>query len=394
MKKLLFILSSVLAGAMLFSACNKDAGGNGTPDLSKLTLDATVTDFNAGGFTVAFVPGELCDSIEYAVVASVDAKEAYEEFAEGVYPASETIACPSEPVVFPQDSIGPFTVFSRPVSSDGIKGGIVATYATASPAGVLMSGYDDILVDLQVAISDTEKYDKVGALIISKAVMGEIGMTVAELVSMYYDAGMVPVFSNGEEFKTALNGLPGEIYYVALAAIGKDGSIADISQYTLVSPPTDPDLALPGAMKIEVKDIAETTVRLIYTMGENTRCYYQAAITVDGYNELIASAPDDYENPEDYVREYIAFYSTLMYTDDDWEWPDFIPGTEYIALAYPMNANGILGYGPTASVNFTMKGTPPSSVAGKSAAGLLLPVVKESGTVRPITSAAQVKAIM
>lgn len=390
MKKLPLIIVSVLTCAALFTACKKDNG----QDLSKLTLEAAVTGFDADGFTVTYTPGELCESIEYAVVASVDAKEAYAEFADGVLSVSETMARPSEPVVFPQDSIGPFTLFSRPVSSDGTKGDIVVTYATASPAGVLMSGYDDILIDLQVAISDTEKYDKVGTLVISKQVMGELGMTVEELVNMYYEADMIPVFSNGEEFKSALNGMPDEIYYVALAAVGKDGAVADVFYYTLVSPPTDPELPLPGAMTIDVRDIAETTARLIYTMGENTRCYYQAAITVDGYNELIESAPDSYEKPEDYVREYIAFYSTLMYTDDDWVWPDFIPGTEYIALAYPMNANGILGYGPTASFNFTMEGTPPSQVYGDSGTGLILPVVKESRTGRPVTSAAQVKALM
>lgn len=392
MKKLSLIVIVALVGAMCFFSCEKKNGGSSQ---TGLTLEMEVSDFNSEGFALSFKPGEQCASIEYAIVASVDARDAYVKFENGTFDKADILnSLPSE-VFFPQDSIGPFTVFARPVSGKGDKGGIVIAHATASPAGLLMSGYDDILVDLKVAISDTDNYDKVGALVVSKEVFSEIGMSVDELAKMYYDAGMISVYSGDEEFKLALNGLPDQPYYIVIVVAGKDGTLAEVFQYTLVSPPTDPSLALPEAADIEVMEIEETTARLIYKMGKNTRCYYQAAITVDGYEELLANAPESYENPEDYAREYIAFYSTVMYTDDDWVWPDFIPGTEYIALSYPMNANGILGYGPKTAVNFMMKGTPPADAAPACRdVELIFPVPGANKVACPIVSVEQEKAVM
>ncbi len=401
MKKFLLFPMAALFCVTLLPSCEKSGEGDdgGPEDISKLTIEASVTDADYDGFTMLWTPGELCDHIEYAVLPSADAKGAYEAFEAGTLSGVESVATPSAEVVIPCEAIGPYTVLSRAVSAKGTKGEIVTTYATASPAGVIMTGYDDILVDLQVAIYDTEKYDKVGALVVSTAILPELGMTIDQVVELYYGAGMIPVFSNGEEFKPALNGQPDESYYIALAAVDKDDVLVDASSFEITAPPIDPSLPLPGELTIEVKDITADTARLIYTMGENTRCYYQAAITVEEYNEFMTYYPEEYENPEDYLRDYVAFFGSIMYVDDDYVWPDFTPGTEYKALGYPMNGNGPNGYGPTAMTDFStvMSSTTTSlspAVAEVPGVKLLLPSVKNSRTVRPVTSAAEVRKLM
>lgn len=64
----------------MFSACEKN---DSSADYSNLTLEAAVTQFDESGFTINYTAGDACDRIEYAVVASVDAKEAYEQFEQG-----------------------------------------------------------------------------------------------------------------------------------------------------------------------------------------------------------------------------------------------------------------------------------------------------------------------
>lgn len=399
MKKFLSFLMAALLCATVTTSCDKKEGEAEGEDVAKLTLEAVVTDADYEGFTIEWTAGELCDRIEYAVVPSVDEKGALEKFEQGTLSGIEQIARPSEGVVIPCESIGPFTVFSRAVSAGGTKGAVATTYATASPAGVIMSGYDDILVDLQVVIYDTDKYDKVGALVVSTAILPELGMTLEEVVSLYYGAGMVSVYSNGEEFKPALNGEPGESYYMALAAVDKNGDIVDVTSFELTSPATDPSLPLPGALTIEVKVVTEDSARVVYTMGENTRCYYQAVISLDEYNSLLEYYPEDYENPEDYVRDYVAFYGAVMYTDDDYVWPGLSAGTQYKALGYPMNGNGPHGYGPSAVADFTTAGTAATTslssvVPAVPGVNLVLPVVKNSRVTRPVTSAEQVRKLM
>ncbi|WP_300109291.1 hypothetical protein [uncultured Alistipes sp.] len=395
MKKNLSLFLVALFGATLLPSCNNDDTGD--DEIQKLTLEAVVTDANYEGFSILWTPSEFCDHIEYAVVLSVDEKKAKGEFEAGTLSSIETLTPTSEEIFIPCEGIGPYTVFSRAVAASGTKGNVVTTYATASPAGVLMSGYDAILVDLKVAIYDTEKYDKVGAMIVAVDVLPEIGMTLEELMTLYYGAGMVPVFSNGEEFKPVLNGSPDYAYYMAIAAVGKDGSL-DVSSYEFVSPPFDPSLPTPGQMSLEIKEVTENTARMVYTMGENTRCYYAAAMTVESYNEFFEYVPDTYDSPEEYLRDYVAFFGSALYEDDDSVWPSLTPGTDFKALCYPMNGNGHEGYGPETIVDFsTAQSTTTTSVASfpdPQQINLILPVSKNNRTVRPITSAEQVRKLM
>ena len=387
MKKTPLLLLCMLAGTMMLSSCTKD---DGPIDMTKLTLEAAVTQFDDSGFTVKYTAGELCDHIEYALVASVDAKEAYDQFEQGSLADIRQLALPETEVVFQQDSIGPYTLFSRPVASDGTKGAVVKSYATASSAGVLMSYYDAIIVKLKAVVSDPN-CEGVGVLVASKEMVTEEDL--AGTIEVYYQYGMIPVYTPDSEFVVALNGLPDEVYYIGIVATDSAGAIISTSSYTLVAPQYDASLSLPGALTIEAKELYDDSARLVYTMGENTSGYYQGVMTVANYEDLYTNPAESYkDDPEGYIRQYVAFFANPMVTDDDYVWPDLLPGTDYIALGYPMNANGILGYGATAAIYFKTTGTAPEEEAA------LKTGVLKSGraphVIRAITSKDQLPAVM
>ena len=116
-------------------------------------------------------------------------------------------------------------------------------------------------------------------------------------------------------------------------------------------------------------------------MGENTRLYYQSVMTLSDYNNLLSYGESyGYSDPDEYVRDYVAVYGYSMFTDDDYVWGSLSSGTEYIALGYPMNGNGTLGYGATAKQEFTTSTGSSSSVKTSS-----VPAKREVRTIRSIT---------
>ena len=182
-------------------------------------------------------------------------------------------------------------------------------------------------------------------------------LSLSEVLKLYYTYGMVPVYTADTEFTMALNGLPDEAYYIGIVSTDSAGQIISTSEYTLVAPAHDASLPLPGTLSIEVKEVTDNTARLVYTMSDNTSCYYQGVLTVADYEDLYAHPVEDYkDDPEGYIRQYVAFFSDPMAVDDDYVWPDLQPGTDYIALGYPMNGNGTLGYGATAKAGLILYG--------------------------------------
>ena len=391
MKKSPLLLLCMLAGTMMLPSCDKTVGES--VDMTKLTLEAAVTQFDDSGFTVKYTAGEQCDHIEYALVASVDAKEAYDKFEQGSLADIRQLVLPETEVVFQQDSIGPYTLFSRPVASDGTKGAVVKSYATASSAGVLMSYYDAIIVKLKAVVSDPN-CEGVGVQVASKQVVDvDMGSTIDEVLNLYYQFGMIPVYTPDSEFVVALNGLPDEVYYIGIVATDSAGAIISTSSYTLVAPQYDASLPQPGALTIEAKELYDDSARLVYTMGENTSCYYQGVLTVANYEDLYTNPAESYkDDPEGYIRQYVAFFANPMVTDDDYVWPDLLPGTDYIALGYPMNANGTLGYGTTAATYFKTTGTAPEEEAALKSG--VLKSGRAPHVIRAITSKDQLPAVM
>ena len=205
--------------------------------------------------------------------------------------------------------------------------------------------------------------------------------SIEELTETYASFGMVTPIPDGETGIVALNGYEDYDYIMGVAGFDASGNYVSCGSFSFHSDFADESLPLPGDMTIDVSEITESTARVKYVMGENTRAYYQAVMTVADYNELVeygATLPD-YDNPEDYVRDYVAVYGTTLFADDDYVWPNLLSGTDYVAVGYPMNGNGTFGYGASAKAEFTTAGTAPASVKGQS------PVSRKTNVIRPLT---------
>ena len=280
-----------------------------------------------------------------------------------------------------RDSIGPYAVYAKGITAAGIESGTAYSQIMAFSAGLTVDNFDLVAMDLTATVHD-ESIASSGLLVVSKSVLGELGMSIEELTEMYASFGMVTPIANGEKGIVALNGYENYDYIMGVAGFDASGNYVTCGSFSFHSDFADENLPLPEEMVIEVSEITESNARVQYIMGENTRAYYQSVMTVADYNDLLAygaSLPDDYDDPEDYVRDYVAVYGTTMFADDDHVWPSLSPGTDYIAVGYPMNGNGTFGYGETAKTEFTTAGTAPASVKGQS------PAPRKTNVIRPLT---------
>lgn len=357
--------------------------GEITVTIDDASLAMKTTYVSDGCFNIEFTPGEGLSSIRYAVVSAVarPLSESLAAFEDGSLEGIEEITPDITTVSIERDSIGPYAVYAKGITASGIESGTAYSQIMAFSAGLTVDNFDLVAMDLTATVHD-ESIASSGLLVVSKSVLGELGMSIEELTEMYASFGMVTPIANGEKGIVALNGYENYDYIMGVAGFDASGNYVTCGSFSFHSDFADENLPLPEEMVIEVSEITESTARVQYIMGENTRAYYQSVMTVADYNDLLAygaSLPDDYDDPEDYVRDYVAVYGTTMFADDDYVWPGLSPGTDYIAVGYPMNGNGTFGYGETAKTEFTTAGTAPASVKGQS------PAPRKTNVIRPLT---------
>ncbi len=85
---------------------------------------------------------------------------------------------------------------------------------------------------------------------------------------------------------------------------------------------------------ISINEITENSARVIFTPNDQTALYYDGLVEAGTLDELGLEELKNYlmENP-----------MNLHYEEDDWVWPSLEPGTEYYALAFGQNADGVWG---------------------------------------------------
>lgn len=360
-------LFAAIACISILASCNK----NGAETEEDYALDLRFSDINTSGFNIVFTSGSDVSTVEYAVCSFATMKSDMAAFESGTLEG--TVSLPIEnaetTVNIPCDSYGPYVVYARAVSMNGVTGETLRKNVAAAEAGVTISSFNSIIMDMKVEISNSDRYGSAGVLIASKEIVDEqLGMPMEELLKMYVEMGEVQFFENGVEFVAPLNGESEYDYYIGIVTADKEGNPVDYFTIPFQSPKFNPDAAAPGSLKIEVKDITDNGVTTVYTFGENTVACYQAIYSKTDYDKLIAAAPGfDYKNPIDYVRDYTAFYGTMIVADETYTWPGFTAGTDYVAVGCPMNENGIEGYGETVTVEFRTTGTAPAAAAPASA---------------------------
>lgn len=98
-------------------------------------------------------------------------------------------------------------------------------------------------------------------------------------------------------------------------------------------------------ISVSVSEITESTVRIICTPNDQTALYYDGLCTVDLFNSV----------PLDTVKSFIMENpNNLQYAADDWTWPGLMSNTDYYAIAFGQNSDGV--WGPDSIVPFTTLG--------------------------------------
>ena len=321
----------------------------------------------AGKFDISFTPSGDVTEIKYAVTSAVQKSlEEYKAaFEDGTLEGIATLTAGTDnSVSVARDSIGPYFVFAKGITSSGIESETVSSQIMAAPAGFTVDAYDLVAMDITSTIyDDSQAYS--GLLVVSKSVLQELGMSIEELLEMYAMYGMVPYTAAGTSMTVALNGYEDYDYIMGVVGFDASGMPVSYGSFSFKSGFADASLPLPSPLVIEAYNVGDTEASVKYTMGENTRAYYQMIVTLDGYNTLLEAGAgiEDYDKPEDYVRDYAAVYGTTMFTDDDYVWQGLDPGTDYVALGFPMNGNGSLGYGEMTATEFSTTGTASSAAA-------------------------------
>lgn len=372
------------------------AVGDGYRDSETSEITVTLEDISLGmeldyagepgKFDIIFAPSANVAEIRYAVTSAVQQplEDLLSSFAEGSLEGIETYALDggNSTLSIARDSIGPYYVFAKGVTASGTESGVVSAQIMAASAGFTVDAYDLVAMDVTSTVyDDSQLYS--GLLVVSKSVLQEIGMTIDELLEVYAMYGMVPYTDAGTSMTVALNGYENYDYIMGVVGFDADGMPASYGSFSFTSGFADESLPLPSPLTVEAYEVGSSEAAIRYTMGENTRAYYQMVIPLEEYNNLIEAGAgmDEYENPEDYVRDYAAVYGYTMFEDDDYVWTWLTPGTDYVALGFPMNGNGSLGYGEMALDEFTTSGT---SSAAVSAAGV--PVRNGQKVIRPLSA--------
>lgn len=98
-------------------------------------------------------------------------------------------------------------------------------------------------------------------------------------------------------------------------------------------------------ISVTVSDITESTVHIICIPNDQTALYYDGLCTVDYFNSV----------PLDTVKSIIMENpNNLQYATDDWTWPGLMSNTDYYAIAFGQNSDGV--WGPDSIVPFTTLG--------------------------------------
>lgn len=372
------------------------AVGDGYRDSETSEITVTLEDVSLGmeleyagepgSFDIIFTPSADIAEIRYAVTSAVQQplEDLLSSFADGSLEGIETYALDggNNTLSIARDSIGPYYVFAKGVTASGTESGVASAQIMPTSAGFTVDAYDLVAMDITSTIYDDSQTCS-GLLVVSRSVLQEIGMTIDELLEMYAMYGMVPYTDAGTSMTVALNGYENYDYIMGVVGFDADGMPASYGSFSFTSGFADESLPLPSPLTVEAYEVGSSEAAIRYTMGENTRAYYQMIMPLEDYNSLLdaGAGMDEYDKPEDYVRDYAAVYGYTMFMDDDYVWTGLAPGTDYVALGFPMNGNGSLGYGDMALEEFTTSGT---SSAALSSAGI--PCKNGQKVIRPLSA--------
>lgn len=123
---------------------------------------------------------------------------------------------------------------------------------------------------------------------------------------------------------------PGMEYEVFVVAMS-DNDTAEVAVVTCTTQVAGGDGT--SIIEIELRDITQSSVRMITTPNDQTALHYNGLVTVEFYNEV----------GQDSVVKIITSTPYVLYEADDHVWMNLNSGTDYYALAVGQNALGEWG---------------------------------------------------
>ena len=170
-------------------------------------------------------------------------------------------------------------------------------------------------------------------------------------MQMMADFGEATILSTTKTRMWETNGTPGYEYIFAVLVNDMNGDpYGDVMEVEFQSPPFNPDLQTAGA-SITVSQITASSARIKITPDANAAGFYAGILTKVNYEAAISD--------EQQLRDELAFYGFCSFVEDDDTWGGMDPGTDYVMVVSPFNANGIQGYGPLVIKEFTtLAGSP------------------------------------
>lgn len=123
---------------------------------------------------------------------------------------------------------------------------------------------------------------------------------------------------------------PGMEYEVFVVAMS-DTDTAEVAVVTCTTQVAGGDGT--SIIEIELRDITQSSVRMISTPNDQTALHYNGLVTVEFYNEV----------GQDSVVKIITSTPYVLYEADDHVWMNLNSGTDYYALAVGQNALGEWG---------------------------------------------------
>jgi hypothetical protein len=252
-----------------------------------------------------------------------------------------------------------YAVFAQAITTEGYRGEI--TSFTVPTQAAWVSVHIDEVHSIYAVVT-VEMHGDIGGY---TAVSASKEM-YSEFVALYAEYGY-----SEEEFLEAagfrydstatdvwlLSGYTNDENVFVVLPYATDGTPLPITYTEYASPAFVPGLLPPAQGTITVNDITDTTAHVVIKSGEGTFGYYVSAVS-----GIAEATPEDWRYM---MYEYLPFYTSPIFGDEDDVWRGLEPGTEYVIGVTPFNLNGADGYGSYyLSSLFKTTGTAPAPAPG------------------------------
>ena len=356
MKKTLFrVLSIALATAIGFSV---SSCGNDDPDpIPAPTISITIGETTDATVEATFTPNVSTTTYSFAIGTQSD----LEAFTNGTLAGivNKTGNAETTHTFIGLDAETEYMIFARAENPDEALPFVTSKAATttAIPVPEVTVEFGAInAVAVEITTTPNSLVSDYYGLVISKEMYQDFVDIFADgdkiaFMQMMADFGEATILSTTETRMWETNGTPGYEYIFAVLVNDMNGDpYGDVVEVEFQSPPFDPSLQTAGA-SITVSQITASSARIKITPDANAAGFYAGILTKASYDVAILD--------EQQLRDELAFYGFCSFVEDDDTWGGMDPGTDYVMVVSPFNANGIQGYGPLVIKEFTtLAGSP------------------------------------